>query len=310
MAVENAQGQSSQTTQGFLQHVRQLTGLKKEDVFCNLRIPNQMKLAKDDINIVLLTGQGIFCIDVNLLQGSVSAHNQNWYVQVKEEDQDFTNICMKQVVDPLKAIMTKTVNLFQHLNKSEVPVQWNLFSFRVVFLSPDCELDKELKKKKELVSHSQIHAFFSSFREGYMAWISDALTPSWMSGHLSYKQMEAVRGVLRTMGTWDVVRLCCGEQLKGDYQSCQYIALNRQETDTLVFSRGKTLSAESLWVLLGHVPQITVKMYKRGAPGWLGKPLAATATIPPDTHVIFKVSGEEEYTTIPASTIHSITLSI
>lgn len=77
------------------------------------------------------------------------------------------------------------------------------------------------------------------------------------AGHLSYRQMESVREVLSRVGTWDLVRLHCGEQLRGDYQGCQYIALNRQETDTLEFSRVKTLSADSLWTLLGHTPQVS-----------------------------------------------------
>lgn len=76
-------------------------------------------------------------------------------------------------------------------------------------------------------------------------------------GHLSYRQMEAVRDVLRKVGTWDLVRLHCGEQLKGDYQGCQYIALNRQDTDTLEFSRVKALSTDTLWALLGHAPQVS-----------------------------------------------------
>lgn len=37
----------------------------------------------------------------------MSAHNQNWHVQVKEEDQNFTNTCIEQIEDPLKAIMVK-----------------------------------------------------------------------------------------------------------------------------------------------------------------------------------------------------------
>lgn len=37
----------------------------------------------------------------------MSAHNQKWHVQVKEEDQNFTNTCIEQMEDPLKAIMVK-----------------------------------------------------------------------------------------------------------------------------------------------------------------------------------------------------------
>lgn len=77
------------------------------------------------------------------------------------------------------------------------------------------------------------------------------------AGHFSYRQMESMREILGKVGSWDLVQLHCGEQLKGDYQGCQYIALNRQETDMLVFSRARTLSANSLWALLGHAPQVS-----------------------------------------------------
>lgn len=56
--------------------------------------------------------------------------------------------------------------------------------------------------------------------------------------------------------------------------------------------------------------QVTVRMYKRGSRGWLGKSLNATTTLPSNTFVIFRVSGEETDSRIPASTIHSITLSM
>lgn len=310
---EGTKEESTQTTQtfdDFLQHVRQVGGLKKEDVFINPRIPNQFQTSKDDINVVILTGQGVFCIDVKPWRGTVSAQNQNWHVQLKTEDQNFTNTCIEQVEDPIKAITTKAANLWQHMKRNGVSVHKNLFLPRVVFLASDCELEDELKKRKELVSHSQIDSFLRSFREGYVAWISDALTPSWLTGHLSYRQMGDLRETLRKVGTWDLVKLHCGEQLRGDYQGCQYIALNRQDTDMLEFSRVKTLSADSLWALLGHAPQVTVKMYKRGAQGWLGKPLNATTTLPCNTHVIFRVSGEDADSKIPANSIHSIVLSI
>ncbi|CAL8263525.1 unnamed protein product [Arctogadus glacialis] len=56
--------------------------------------------------------------------------------------------------------------------------------------------------------------------------------------------------------------------------------------------------------------QVTVRMYKRGAPGWLGKTQSASATIPSDTLVLFRCSGEDAVAKIPAGTIHSIILSI
>ncbi|KAL0964795.1 hypothetical protein UPYG_G00329070 [Umbra pygmaea] len=303
--------QSNITIQDFIRDVRKIGGLKKEDIFCNLRIPTQCPSTKeDDINLVILSGHGVFCIDVKTWRGSVSALQRCWHVQLRQEDQNLTNTFIEQVADPLEAIVRKTANLGQRMRSEGVSVRQQLFLPRVVFLAPDCQLDKELRKKKELVSQPEVDTFLRSFREGYVAWISNAFTPSWLSGHLSYRQMGEVKEVLKGLGTWDLLRLQGGQQLKGDYRSCPFIALNRQETDIMEFSKVKTLSADSLWALLGHAPQVTVKMYKRGAPGWLGKPLSATSTIPNNTHVIFRISGEETDSRIPAHNIQSITLSI
>ncbi|KAM8837478.1 uncharacterized protein AB9W97_002641 isoform 1-T1 [Spinachia spinachia] len=306
---EGQRPRETSTLPDFVHHVRKLTGMRKEDVYSNLRVRDQFQAAKNEINIVILTGQGIFCVDVKPWRGAVSANGHNWHVQVKEEEQNLTNTCIEQMEDPLKAIMTKTANLRGHLKRSGVSVRQSLFFPRVIFLSPDCQLDEELRKRRELISPGQTDDFLRSFREGYVAWISDALTPSWLSGRLSYTQMESVREVLRRVGTWDRVSLHGGQQLKGDFQGCRYIALNRRETETLEFSTVKTLSADSLWALLGHAPQVTVKLYKRGPRGWLGKSLNASITIPSNTAVIFRISGEEEDAQIPANAIHSILLS-
>ncbi|KAG7259389.1 hypothetical protein CRUP_032219, partial [Coryphaenoides rupestris] len=236
------------------------TGLKSEHVFRNLRIPNQLDTAKDEINLIILSGQGVFCLDLKPWRGTVSAHKQGWHVQLKQDDQGLSNTCIEQVEDPVHAITTKTAHLWHHLKRKGVCVRQSLLIPRVLFLSPDCSLDEELARtRKELVPHEQLDAFLASFRESYAGWISDALTPSWLSGHLSYKQMEAVRGVLATAGTWDLLRLRAGgEPLRGDYQGCRYVALDRQETDALEFSStNKTLTPDSLWALLGHAPQLS-----------------------------------------------------
>lgn len=85
-------------------------------------------------------------------------------------------------LDRVSLLQAKTTNLCEHLRRSGVPVRQSLFFPRVFFLSADCQLDEELEKKKELLCHKKIDDFLRSFREGYMAWISDALTPSWISG--------------------------------------------------------------------------------------------------------------------------------
>lgn len=305
-----SQQQQTETSAEFLQRLRRVTGLKKEDVFCNLRVPEPHQNATDDISMVLLTGHGIFCIDVKTWRGKVSVQNKNFLIQVKEEEQNFTNTNIEQTEDPLKTIKTKTAQLLSHLKRSGVSVSDRLLFPRVLFLSPDCELDPSLQDRPEFVSHQQLQDFLCSFREGYLGWISDALTPAWISGRLSYSQLASARGVLARIGTWDVLKLRSGQSLRGDYRDCPFIAVNRTETDVMEFSQNRSLSADSLWALLGHTPQVTVKMYKRGAQGWLGKSLSASASIPSSSCIAFRISGDDADSKIPASTIHSISLSI
>lgn len=87
-------------------------------------------------------------------------------------------------------------------------------------------------------------------------------------------------------------------------------------TAPCIFSHLKTLWFYNLnylyffFTFLCPTLQVTVKMYKRGSQSWLGKSLNATATIPSNTFVIFRISGEETDAKIPANTIHSITLSM
>ncbi|XP_068610583.1 uncharacterized protein si:zfos-911d5.4 [Brachionichthys hirsutus] len=306
LGSEESEGPPRQTPTlpEFVQRVRTLTGLREGDVYSELRVPDHLENTTDDINIVILAGHGIFCVDVKPWKGVVSAHDPTWHVQLKDEDQNFSNTCIEQIEDPLKAITTKTANLCDHLRRSGVPVHQSLFFPRVIFLSPDCQLNEELRKRSELLSHGQINDFLTSFREDLAARLWDALTPSWLSGRLSYRRMQAVREVLGKVGTWDLLWPHAGERLRGDYRGCRYLGLSREDTGTLEFSR-----TVSLWSLLGQAPQVTVKMHKRGSPGWLGRTLNATATIPANTFVTFRVDGHKEDSQIPADAIHSVTLS-
>ncbi|KAK1794159.1 hypothetical protein P4O66_011058 [Electrophorus voltai] len=307
----NGQSADKQTSAFPLSLLTRVSGLKKEDVFCNLRVPNQFQTAREEVSLIIVTGAAVYCIDVKQWAGMVSAQGPNtWQIQVKEEEQNFTNTSIHKVPNLLQAIVTKARDLCSHMQRCGVNLRQSLFLPRVLFLSPHCQLDNELSKRKELVSHSDVEDFVQSLQESYMTWVTDALTPSWLSGHLSFRQLGAVRHVLGQMGTWDLVKLCSGVELKGDYQGCQHLALSRQETDILEFRRGGTLTADTFWSLLGYTPQVLVKMYKRGAKGWLGKPLSGTATIPSNTHVVFRIRGEDQDAKIPASSIHTITLSI
>ncbi|MGH0129250.1 UNVERIFIED_CONTAM: hypothetical protein FKN15_063235 [Acipenser sinensis] len=174
--------------------------------------------------------RGVFCLDVKTWKGKVSVQEHSWHLNFTEETEHFSNTSISQVADPIQVIKTKTENLWNHLMRSGVCVHQSLFLSRVVFLNPDCHVDPELQKSKEVVAHCDLDSFISSFKEGYLAWISDAVTPYLLSGHLSYNQLNDLSSMLQRTGTWDTVSLHGGQQLKGDYRGCQHIALNREET--------------------------------------------------------------------------------
>ncbi|XP_016416524.1 uncharacterized protein LOC107746747 [Sinocyclocheilus rhinocerous] len=307
LSPPSRQNRTRTASNEFLQHVRRVSGLKQQDVFYKLRVPNQSQSDRDEIHLLLLTGHGVFCIDLKTWSGSVSVASE---AQVRAEQQNFTSVSIEQLPDALQAITEKTSNLQSHMKRCGLNLRPNLFIPRVLFLSADCVLSADLLQTEQLLSCADVEPFLRSLREGYMSWLSDAFTPSWISGHLSYGQMRAVRERLELLGTWDVLQMSSGQEIAGDFQGCQHLALNRQETELLEFSRTGSVITDALWSLLGHTPQVTVSMYKRGAQGWLGKPLIATATIPSSTRVIFRIRGEPTDAKIPAGSVRSITLSI
>lgn len=305
------QNRTQTASNEFLQHVRRVSGLKQQDMFYNLRVPNQSQTDRDEINLLLLTGHGVFCIDLKTWSGSVSAPSETqWPLQLRAEQKSFSSVSIEQLPSALQAVTVKTSNLRSHMSRCGLNIRPNLFIPRVLLLSADCVLSEDLLQAEQLVSCADVEPFLRSLREGYASWLSDAFIPSWISGHLSYGQMRAVRERLELLGTWDVLLTSSGQELSGDFQGCQHLALNRQETELLEFSRAGSAITDALWSLLGHTPQVTVSMYKRGAQGWLGKPLIATATIPSSTRVIFRIRGETTDAKIPAGSIRSITLSI
>ncbi|XP_058649719.1 uncharacterized protein si:zfos-911d5.4 isoform X2 [Onychostoma macrolepis] len=307
LSPPTGQNRTQTASNEFLQHVRRVSGLKQQDVFYNLRVPDQCQSDRDEINLLLLTGHGVFCIDLKTWSGSVSVASE---AQVRAQQQNFPSVSIEQLPDALQAITVKTSNLHSHMKRCGLNLRPNLFIPRVLFLSADCVLSEDLLQTEQLLSCADVEPFLRSLREGYVSWLSDAFTPSWISGHLSYGQMRAVRERLELLGTWDVLQMSSGQELAGDFQGCQHLALNRQETELLEFSRTGSVITDTLWSLLGHTPQVTVSMFKRGAQGWLGKPLIATATIPSSTRVIFRIRGEATDARIPAGSIRSVTLSI
>ncbi|XP_007902127.1 uncharacterized protein si:zfos-911d5.4 isoform X2 [Callorhinchus milii] len=244
-----------QSFQKFLQKLRLLSGLAKEAVFYNLRVPDQFQKSKEEINVVVLTGQGVFCLDLRNWRGKVSMQDDFWLLESPESSEMIKNTSVKQFADPVQRIKTKTSNLWNHLMKNGVCLRQTVFFPRVVFLNPSSELDPELLQINEVIAPCNVESFLCSFKEGYMKWIADIITPHWLSGHLSFRHICDLKEVLGRIGTWDLLDLNGGQRLIGDYLGCQHIALNREEADELEFSHHRNLSAGYLWALLGFSPQ-------------------------------------------------------
>ncbi|XP_067858416.1 uncharacterized protein si:zfos-911d5.4 isoform X2 [Heptranchias perlo] len=244
-----------QAFQKFLLKLRLLGGLAKEAIFCNLRVPDQFQKSKEEINVVVLTGQGVFCLDLRNWKGRVSPQDNCWLLQVPENTELIKNTSIKQFADPVQGIKTKTLNLWNHLMKNGVCLRQSAFFPRVVFLNPICELDPEVPQINEVIAPCNVESFICSFKEGYMSWITDILTPHWLSGHLSFRHISDLTGALGKIGTWDILDLHGGQRLIGDYHGCLHIALNREEADELEFSHHRNLTAGYLWALVGYSPQ-------------------------------------------------------
>uniref|UniRef100_UPI00398EA174 uncharacterized protein isoform X2 n=1 Tax=Pristiophorus japonicus TaxID=55135 RepID=UPI00398EA174 len=244
-----------QAFQKFLLKLRLLGGLAKEAIFCHLRVPDQFQKSKEEINVVVLTGQGVFCLDLRNWKGRVSSQDNCWLLQVPESTELIKNTSIKQFADPVQKIKTKTLNLWNHLMKNGVCLRQSAFFPRVVFLNPICELDPEVPQINEVIAPCNVESFICSFKEGYTSWITNILTPHWLSGHLSFRHISDLTRALGKIGTWDILDLHGGQRLIGDYHGCLHIALNREEADELEFSHHRNLTAGYLWALIGYSPQ-------------------------------------------------------
>lgn len=81
-------------------------------------------------------------------------------------------------------VQVKTSSLCSHMQRCGLSVRPSLFIPRILLLSPDCALSDELLQTEQLVSGAGVQTFLRSLREGYTSWLSDAFTPSWISGQV------------------------------------------------------------------------------------------------------------------------------
>ena len=298
----------------FASSFRSKSGLDSSSVFCCLRIPDKYQARKREIDVVVLSVDGIFCIEVKCWSGTVTrSEDGSKWIQTRTK-QISTNTFATKHIEHENSV-TETENkarlLRDYLCRKEVYVSEKLFHSRVVFCNRNLELDGKISNNSTVVIKPSDHdKFIQSFNRGFLESLPEVVVPSWISGKLSYSQLSQIRTILSSTGTWDVIHLNGGRQLYGDFKECAGVSLDRQKCEAMVFSHQRSRTMGMAWAMLGYSPQVSVSLLERGGTGWLWNSYCASLKIPYNTDVVFRICGEEVDSKIPANDIERISISI
>ena len=297
----------------FASSLRLKGGLDNFSVFCCLRIPDKYQSRKREIDVVVLTGDGIFCFEIKCWRGLVRASDDEAkWIQTSSKKIDTNSFATNHIQheNSVKETQVKARLLREHLSRQEIFIAEKFFHSRVVFVNPNVQLDDKIANNPAVVKPNERDRLFNSFNQGYLAILEDAILPSWISGKLSYSQMNEIRKVLSSTGTWDIVELNGGKRLYGDFKECAGIFLNRQKCEALVFNHQRNRTVGMSWALLGYIPQVSVSLLERGGSGWIWNSYCASVKIPYNSEVTFRICGDESDSKIPANDIEKISISI
>lgn len=304
-------GRNAETS--FASSLRLKSGLDNSSVFCCLRIPDRYQARKREIDVVVVNADGIFCIEVKCWSGCVvSSDDKSKWIQTRTRQVTTNSYATSHIEHENSLIETqsKACLLRDHLNRKEVYVAENLFHSRVVFTNANVELDDTISNNPAVVKPSEHDKFVQTFSRGYLESLQRAIVPSWISGKLSYSQLNQIRTALSSTGTWDIMQLNGGKQLYGDFKHCPGVSLDRQKCEAIVFAHQRSRTMGMTWALLGYSPQVSVSLMKRGGGGWLWDSYYASLKIPYNTDVAFRICGDEMDSKIPANDIERISISI
>lgn len=297
----------------FASSLRLKSGLDNSSVFCCLRIPDRYQARKREIDVVVVNADGIFCIEVKCWSGSVvSSDDKSKWIQTRTRQVTTNSYATSHIEheNSLTETQSKACLLRDHLNRKEIYVAENLFHSRVVFTNANVELDDTISNNPAVVKPSEHNKFVQTFSRGYLESLQHAIVPSWISGKLSYSQLNQIRTALSSTGTWDIMQLNGGKQLYGDFKHCPGVSLDRQKCEAIVFAHQRSRTMGMTWALLGYSPQVSVSLMKRGGGGWLWDSYYASLKIPYNTDVAFRICGDEMDSKIPANDIERISISI
>lgn len=292
--------------------LQKLGNIGPGNIYKNLRVPNDFQTGRCEIDLVLLNGQGIYCIEVKNWAGKiVKCRAADYWQQTVTQNDSQPRLKQIQHLNPVSEIKRKTSLLRGHLLKAGIGITENKFYSYVILTNRQSKINEDIEKDSNVICPGKIQDFAVKFRRTLSASLMDSMIPSFFSGMLSYNQIAQTEGSLKQIGTWDIVELNGGKQLFGDYKGCAELNANRKEVSTLEFSHQRNATWASIWAVLGYAPVVTITMMKRGGvTSWFGSEVVRSFTIPYNTDLVFRIAGDSVDAKIPVNDIRQITLSI
>lgn len=297
----------------FVATLRRESGLDVASIFCGLRVPDEYQRRKREIDVVLLVNAGIYCLEVKNWGGGVqtSEDGQTWIQNKKRKMSD--NSFVANFVEHENgsiAVKQKALLLKDHFSRKGIFVQEKQIKYFVIFVNKNCELDSKIREDSTVITPEKNADFIKSFKKGYIEAFHEAITPSLISGQLSFSMLSSLRSVLSSIGTWDVVELNGGKRLYGDFKECPGVSLDRSKTEALEVSHQRNYTLSIAWAAIGYTPTVTVSLLERNGAGWLWNSYTAIVKIPYNTEIVFRVCGDEVDSKISINDVVRIKISI
>lgn len=284
------------------------TGISPCNIFRQLRIPDSFQTQRHEVDIVILTGDGIYCIEVkNLGRELCVCKDENYWEQHKNGDKFTTSVL--QHPNPVNSITKKSEILRNHFLRAGICLREKFFVPKVVLMNKTCKVSEAITSNSSVVTQERLPLFLNSFKKSLTAALTDPLIPYFLTGQLSYSQIDQCRSALSQIGTWDTAELSGGRHLVGDYKGCPEISFNRSEVDRIVFKHQRNTIISSIWAVFGYTPTVSATMYKRGGDTWFSRTTVANVILPYNKDIGFLIAGESSISKIPANDIQWIKLS-
>lgn len=283
-------------------------GIQTGNIFPRLRIPDGFQTQRHEVDLVVVTGDGIYCIEVKNIGGEITLCVDDKFWERRRVNGSVTT-SVSQFPNPVHGIRNKAQILRNHLMRAGICIQERNFFPRVVLMNKNSKIDELIEADHYVITQESLPDFLKSFKRPLSTTVTESIIPAFFSGKLSYSQIDQSRNALAQIGTWDIVELHGGRQLIGDFKGCTELTCERSEIEKLVFNHQRNTTMSSLWAVFGYSPTVTVTLYKRNGESWFGHSTLGNVVLPYNKDVGFQIAGDSMVSKIPANDIHTVRLS-